>query len=171
MQNFITKDQWMLLDIPTKQRLVEVFGLIKSGFSEVRDNYVVTDGYTQEDLKAINLEKMSAYIGSEETFLRAWEITLRKVHFELNPPVGEIKGVDEKTGATVIVEAVPVNQTPIVDNNDVPQIPTAEELANAQTPEATQAMNVPEGTEGNQPVVEEVKEEVKPKTNDTKKSK
>ena len=70
MQNFITKDQWMLLDIPTKQKLVAVFGINKSGFSEVRDSIVVTDGYTQEDLKVITLEKMNEYIGSEEaTFL------------------------------------------------------------------------------------------------------
>lgn len=119
MQNFITKDQWMLLDIQVKQKLISVFGIVKSGYSEIRDNIVVTDGYTQEDLKKITLEAMNVYIGSEETsFLRAWEITLSKVNFELNPPVGEIKGIDEKTGATIVTEPVETIKTNDTKNAD-----------------------------------------------------
>ena len=106
MQNFITKDQWMLLSIPTKQKLVEVFGLIRNGFSEVRDNVVIADGYTAEDLKRMTKEVMETYIGSvEESFLRAWEITLSKVRFELNPPVFELKGVD-KSGVAIIEDNI-----------------------------------------------------------------
>lgn len=112
MQQFLTQQQWMLLDTPFKQKLVEVFSIVRTGASEIRDNHVVSDGYTQADLKAITLEKMNAYIGSEETsFLRAWEITLSKVNFELNPPVGEIKGTDEKTGATIIEDPKPNEKT------------------------------------------------------------
>lgn len=112
MQEYLTQQQWMLLEIPVKQKLSSVFGVIKSGAAEIRDNYVVTDGYTQEDVKAITLEKMNAYIGSEEaTFLRAWEITLSKVNFELNPPVGEIVASKEVPGA---IEVIPVQEAPIV---------------------------------------------------------
>lgn len=132
MQNFITKDQWMLLDIPTKQKLVAVFGINKSGFSEVRDSIVVTDGYTQEDLKVITLEKMNEYIGSEEaTFLRAWEITLSKINFELNPPVAEIKGVNEKTG-TVVIEEVKPAEAPKVEEK-VEEVTKTNETKNAET--------------------------------------
>ena len=132
MQNFITKDQWMLLDIPTKQKLVAVFGINKSGFSEVRDSIVVTDGYTQEDLKVIILEKMNEYIGSEEaTFLRAWEITLSKINFELNPPVAEIKGVNEKTG-TVVIEEVKPAEAPKVEEK-VEEVTKTNETKNAET--------------------------------------
>lgn len=113
MQNFITKDQWMLLDIQVKQKLISVFGIVKSGYSEIRDNIVVTDGYTQEDLKKITLEKMNEYIGSEETsFLRAWEVTLSKVNFELNPPVGELKSKDGAiTVEPVKEETIKTNET------------------------------------------------------------
>ncbi len=97
---------WMSLSRETRNHLIKVFDLKKNGVTEVRDQEVITDGYTTDDLKAINLGGMCEYIGSEETFGRAWEITLAKVHSELNPPIGEIKSVD---GEPTIVDA----QTPM----------------------------------------------------------
>ena len=67
----------------------------------------------KEDLKKITLEKMNEYIGSEETsFLRAWEVTLSKVNFELNPPVGELKSKDGAiTVEPVKEETIKTNET------------------------------------------------------------
>lgn len=64
----------------------------RSGVSEVRDQTVISDGHTYEDLLAITHERMNEYIGSEETFARAWEITVAKAYSELHPPIGVIKG-------------------------------------------------------------------------------
>lgn len=77
----------MVLDRDIKDHLIKVFGLVKTGVTEIRDNEVVRDGYTIDDLKAISLEKMIEYIGSTETFPRAWELTCMKVKHELNPPM------------------------------------------------------------------------------------
>ena len=84
---------WMALPKEVKVHLAKVFGLSPTGITEVRDNTVVSDGYTIDDLRKISRENMCNYIGSEETFLRAWEITLSKVHTELHPGVIEIKDV------------------------------------------------------------------------------
>lgn len=117
----------MMLEIPFKQKLVEVFNIIKTGSSEIRDNHVVSDGYTQSDLKAITLEKMNAYIGSEESsFLRAWEVTLSKVNFELNPPVGEIVASKEVPGA---MEFIPVQE--VIEIKEAPIVIMAETEADA----------------------------------------
>lgn len=78
----------MWLTLPKEQRdiIALAFNLPRSSITEVRDSTVISDGYNYEDLGGITTEKMNAYIGSEETFQRGWEITLSKVRAELNPP-------------------------------------------------------------------------------------
>lgn len=83
----IYQQHWIDLPKDTRLKLAEVFGIERTGPTEVRDQTVISDGYSNSDLSAITLEKMNAYVGSDETFSRAWELTLAKVKFELNPPV------------------------------------------------------------------------------------
>lgn len=78
---------WMSLPRETRKHLVKVFDIERTGISEVRDNEVITDGYTNQDLEAITREKMVKYTGSDESFSRLWEVTLSKVKYELNPPI------------------------------------------------------------------------------------
>ena len=104
MQEFITQQQWLQLPTEVKTHLINVFKIARTGISEVRDNTVISDGYSQNDLKAITHAAMNEYIGSEENFLRAWEITLAKAHFELHPPIGEIVASKEVKGAAEVVD-------------------------------------------------------------------
>lgn len=90
--NQIYPQVWISLPKEVRNHLVKVFGLTRSGVTEVVDQTVVSDGHSVEDLMGITLEKMVVYIGSEETFGRAWELTLAKTHSELHPPLGEIRG-------------------------------------------------------------------------------
>lgn len=73
----------------------QVFKVPLSGVTEVRDQEVISDGHTYDDLKVITLDAMCDYIGSQETFARAWELTCAKAHSELHPPVGVIKSKQE----------------------------------------------------------------------------
>ncbi len=82
---------WMLNPKEIRDHLAIVFGVEQSSATEVRDETVISDGRNEIDLKAITLEKMCEYIGSQEEFHRAWTITLAKAKHELHPPVGEIK--------------------------------------------------------------------------------
>lgn len=92
--NRIYPQQWIHLTKDVRNQLVQVFGIPRTGVTEVKDDQVVSDGHTMDDLGVITLEAMCEYIGSEETFARAWEITLSKVHAELNPPVAIIQNVN-----------------------------------------------------------------------------
>lgn len=93
MQERIVPGQLMLLDKKMRDHIAETFGVKQSGPCEVRDNEVISDGRTLADLSVITKEAMTAYVGSEETFGRLWEITCAKAYSELNPPVGEIAPV------------------------------------------------------------------------------
>jgi len=85
----------MALPKETKNHLVKVFAIPKSGVTEIKDQDVVSDGYTIADLGVITLDKMCEYIGSRETFARSWEITLMKVKSDLNPPMELPKPAEE----------------------------------------------------------------------------
>lgn len=78
---------WMALPKDIKDHLVTVFNIPRTGVSEIRDQQLVSDGYSIEDLQVITLPKMIEYIGSEETFPRAWELSCAKAKYELNPPM------------------------------------------------------------------------------------
>lgn len=100
----IYPQQWLSLPKAIRNHLAVVFSIPRTGVTEVRDQEVVSDGYTAEDLKILSHKALCDWIGSEETFARAWEITLAKVHSELNPPIGIIKNVDGYPTIINIVE-------------------------------------------------------------------
>lgn len=90
----IYQQHWIDLPQETRSHLVKVFGIPRTGITEIRDQTVVSDGHTNTDLEAITADKMSAYVGSEIDsldFSRLWTITLSKVKFELHPPTLEIQ--------------------------------------------------------------------------------
>lgn len=112
MYNNVLPQLWMMVPQAERQHLAEVFGLNRTGNSEIRNNEVISDGYSVDDLRAITAEKMSAYIGSEETFPRAWELTCAKARSVLNPPVmeiatGGIKTVNEEVKPGDVVPVQP----------------------------------------------------------------
>ena len=80
----------MLQPRDIRDHLATVFGVERNGVAEIRDQVIVSDGRSQEDLLAITTEKMAEYVGSEESFPRLWELTCAKAKHELNPPVGII---------------------------------------------------------------------------------
>lgn len=85
--------------------LAAMWKIPQSGITEIRDQDVLSDGHTYDDLKIITLDLMSEYIGSRETFARAWEITCAKAYSELHPPIGTIKGKDEDEVKKELAEA------------------------------------------------------------------
>lgn len=86
MYTQIVPQLWMMIPRNERDLIAKEFNLPRTGVTEVINQDVVTDGYRAEDLKNITLEKMCAYIGSQESFMRAWELTVMKANAELNPP-------------------------------------------------------------------------------------
>lgn len=88
MFNNVPPQLWMQLDPKIRMELVSYFNLKKTGITEIRDQTLISDGYSVEDLREITLEKMNEYIGSsEESFSRAWEITCSKAKSIVYPPI------------------------------------------------------------------------------------
>lgn len=85
---------WMHQPQDVRNHLQKVFNITRTGITEIRDQEVITDGYTNTDLETVTADKMSAYVGSptgELSFSRLWEIVLSKVKSELHPPIFEIQ--------------------------------------------------------------------------------
>jgi hypothetical protein len=55
---------WLQIPSEARQKLAIVFGLGKSGFANVVNNVVVSDGYSDKDLTDITIDKLQNYIGS-----------------------------------------------------------------------------------------------------------
>lgn len=105
---------WMSLPTEAKQVLIKYFGIKRTGMVEVFNSEVKSDGYTQQDLSVISVESMSSFIGAEEklSFHSAWELTLKKIEFILNPPPADyvqpeiketpLKKDEQPTGVTTV---------------------------------------------------------------------
>lgn len=79
---------WINLDKEIREHLRKVFSVARSGITEVRDQTLISDGTTNDDLaKAFTIESLCNYVGSKETFARAWEIAVSKAKYEVNPPI------------------------------------------------------------------------------------
>jgi len=88
MYSSVPPQLWMQLDSKIRSELILSFNIKKTGITEIRDQTLISDGYSAEDLKAITLEKMNEYIGStEDSFPRAWEITCSKAKSIVFPPI------------------------------------------------------------------------------------
>lgn len=109
MYNNVPSQLWMLLDKDIRKHLVKVFNIPMNGIREIIDDRVISDGYSNADLQAITLEKMIEYIGSEETFPRAWEMTCAKASKELNPAV--IPMADEPKDEVIIETNTKINDS------------------------------------------------------------
>lgn len=81
------QQQWIALPKDVRTQLISVFGLQRTGVSEVRDQTVISDGFTNADLEVVSKEKMAEYTGLplETSFMQLLEQTLAKVHLQLHP--------------------------------------------------------------------------------------
>ena len=65
MKPQLSKPQWLSLPIEVRAKLIEIFHLTRSGFTEVVDGKVTSDGYTHEDLAKITLEQLQEILDSD----------------------------------------------------------------------------------------------------------
>jgi len=89
----IQKFQWMKLSREVREKLVHLFGLERTGISEIRDDEVISDGFSDSDLQSITKEKMCEITGlpCELSFSSLWEVITVKVANDVHPLVTESK--------------------------------------------------------------------------------
>lgn len=91
----IYPQMWLEVSKEIREHLAKVFNLTRTGTSEIRNETVISDGYTIEDLGGITAEKMAEYVGYPNSFHILWAICQKKAELELNPPkiITELKQV------------------------------------------------------------------------------
>lgn len=80
---------WLEQPRDIREHLAKIFGIVKTGVAEIRDQEVVSDGVTTQDLDVVSAAKMAEYVGSsidDTSFAQLWTITVSKAKFELHPP-------------------------------------------------------------------------------------
>lgn len=89
----IQKFQWMKLSRPVREKLSELFGLERTGISEIRDDEVISDGFSDYDLQGITKEKMCEITGlpCELSFSSLWEVITVKITNDFHPLTTENK--------------------------------------------------------------------------------
>ena len=90
--------------------LAAMWKIPQTGITEIRDQDVISDGHTYADLAVITKQLMCDYVGSEESFGRAWELTCAKAHSELHPPVGIIQSEREVETIEIVEGGYPPPQ-------------------------------------------------------------
>lgn len=82
-----------------KEKLAKTFGIPKSGYTHVSDGQVVTDGYTEQDLSVLTLEKLQEFVCEklpEDTF----ESVFNKVIERLEKPEPTIQILEGRKAMT-----------------------------------------------------------------------
>lgn len=79
----LSKLEWLNLSIPTRSLLVQRFNIPKSGYTHVQDGQILTDGYTEQDLQVVTVERLQEYLESKETdFYKLLAQTVQKLEEE-----------------------------------------------------------------------------------------
>jgi hypothetical protein len=88
----LTKSQWCSLPQEIRNKLREIFGVQKSEGCEVVNNMIVSDGSSHQDLQAISVASMQAFLYSEEdNFAKLFDLVMLK----LNPIEDQIEVYEE----------------------------------------------------------------------------
>lgn len=111
MKPTMTPSQWLSLDYPIRAKLVEIFNVQRSSGTQVIDSRVVSDGHTYDDLQAINVESMQAYLQTTvEDFYSLLNKVVDQINAELTPEEPESPKIQE--GVDVIAKLKELLETP-----------------------------------------------------------
>lgn len=85
--------QWMSLTKDVREKMAEIFKIPRSGITEIRDETVLTDGRTQDDLLAITQEKLEKFCKQQGQFADLFKIAVKKVQFQIGGMVISADGI------------------------------------------------------------------------------
>src|SRR5574343_35013 len=76
----IGQGQWVSLPFETRLKLIDIFGIKRSGGVIMADNRVLSDGHTDKDLSVLNVEAMQKYLGVDEAdFFKLFNLVLDRL--------------------------------------------------------------------------------------------
>lgn len=100
IQPQLSVPDWVSLPQDIRTKLKNQFQIPRSGGSEVQTfstgNRIVSDGHTHQDLKAISLEKLQEFVGSNsQDFYGLFQQAIDKLNIVVGPNVEQI--LEQKT--------------------------------------------------------------------------
>lgn len=125
--------QWISLPYKTRQKLVEIFDIPRSKFTEVEGNVIVTDGHTNQDLEAITVEAMQGYLLDtiEEDFFKLFHRVLDAVNTEIDKQ-------DRENLLLIEPEVIEITEVEIINTNqEITNEPIIKETQQEQTGDST----------------------------------
>lgn len=107
----ITSVIWCTLKVDTRNKLREIFKIPRSGTNWVRDNVLISDGTTDQDLKSLTGQALADFVGQEgtidELFLKAIEM------IEHNIIMSPVEAPETATKPPELPKNVPSSQNEI----------------------------------------------------------
>ena len=97
----VYQQHWIELPADVRAHLSKKLGIVRTGISEIHDQQVVSDGFTNEDLKGITIPKLEEYVGSTGEFTKLWAIAVSKANYELHPPM-QLKLSERESSENVV---------------------------------------------------------------------
>lgn len=81
MDNIFLYSHWLALPISTRIKIASIFGIIKTGSTEVFNSTIKSDGYKITDIeRALNIDALQKYLGTDETDMNVlWKGMVDKV--------------------------------------------------------------------------------------------
>ena len=93
----VSQTQWLELPRGMREQLVKLFNIPKHGHSVVHGGKILADGYTNQDLQAITIEKINSYLGTSYE-----EIDILKAFNQLVEKLIQPNGTESNTGTAEV---------------------------------------------------------------------
>lgn len=125
----LSRLKWLELDFQTRLNIATQFDIPKRGGTIVEGHRVVTDGFREEDLALLTVEKMQAFLGSTSTdFYALFEQTANKLNASyVEPTQGIEEEVTTEAGQASKPDEGTVSSEPITPRRGRPKKVTSSE--------------------------------------------
>lgn len=102
----VYQQHWISLPKEIREHLAVKLGVEKNGITEVRDETVISDGRTNNDLSVITQEKLEQYTWKKDlSFADLWNSAINQAEIELSPKLNE-KPVEKEVEKEVLEEII-----------------------------------------------------------------
>jgi hypothetical protein len=82
--------QYISLPREIRDLLTKELGIVRTGACEIRDETLISDGTTNENLETVTKEILEQYTGKTGTFSELWHAALEKAEDTLNPKAKKV---------------------------------------------------------------------------------
>ena len=95
---------WLAQSRGVREQLALDLKLPKTGLTEVRDQELISDGYSVYDLQNITVDALIGYVGKKKSFQELWEASVEKAQEKIGEKAPKPKAPEEKKEEAKVTE-------------------------------------------------------------------